>query len=76
MKEAQDTKDAIELDKFVLLEEYLEGEEASILVMMDESGMLCCPSQDQKGHWMETSAQTRAEWVLTRRHLLPALSNC
>ena len=50
MKEAQDAiKTAIELDKFVLLEEYLEGEEASILVMMDESGyVMLPPSQDHK----------------------------
>ena len=33
----------------MLLEEYLEGEEASILVMMDESGyVMLPPSQDHK----------------------------
>ena len=42
-------KDGIELDNFVLLEEYLVGEEASILVMMDESGyVMLPPSQDHK----------------------------
>ena len=49
-KEAHNVlKDGIELDKFVLLEEYLEGEEASILVIMDESGyVMLPPSQDHK----------------------------
>ncbi len=49
-KEARDAiKHGIELDNFVLLEEYLEGEEASILVMMDESGyVMLPPSQDHK----------------------------
>jgi phosphoribosylamine--glycine ligase len=39
----------LESDGFVLLEEYLSGEEASVLVMMDESGYVCLPpSQDHK----------------------------
>ena len=42
-------KKAIELDGIVLLEEHLEGEEASILVLMDESGYRILPaSQDHK----------------------------
>ena len=42
-------KDGIELDGKVLLEEFLFGEEASVLVMMDESGYVCLPaSQDHK----------------------------
>ena len=42
-------KNAIELDGLVLLEEHLEGEEASILVLMDESGYSILPaSQDHK----------------------------
>jgi len=41
--------DGIELDDFVLLEEHLFGEEASVLVVMDESGYICLPaSQDHK----------------------------
>jgi len=40
---------AINSDGYVLVEEFLEGEEASILVMMDESGYVCLPpSQDHK----------------------------
>jgi phosphoribosylamine--glycine ligase len=42
-------KDGIELDGKVLLEEFLFGEEASVLVVMDESGYVCLPaSQDHK----------------------------
>ena len=41
--------EGIELDNFVLLEEHLSGEEASVLVVMDESGYICLPaSQDHK----------------------------
>ncbi len=41
--------DGINLDDFVLIEEFLEGEEASMLVVMDESGYVCLPaSQDHK----------------------------
>jgi len=41
--------EGIKLDGFVLLEEFLEGEEASMLVVMDESGFVCLPaSQDHK----------------------------
>jgi len=41
--------EGINLDGFVLLEEFLEGEEASMLVVMDESGFVCLPaSQDHK----------------------------
>jgi phosphoribosylamine--glycine ligase len=40
---------SIDSDGFVLLEEFLAGEEASMLVMMDESGFLALPcSQDHK----------------------------
>jgi phosphoribosylamine--glycine ligase len=39
----------LESDGFVLLEEFLSGEEASVLVIMDESGYVCLPpSQDHK----------------------------
>ena len=42
-------KEGIENDNFVLLEEFLHGEEASVLVVMDESGYVCLPaSQDHK----------------------------
>jgi len=42
-------REGIELDNFVLLEEFLSGEEASVLVVMDESGYICLPaSQDHK----------------------------
>ena len=42
-------KYGIEADGFVLIEEHLEGEEASILVIMDESGyVMLPPSQDHK----------------------------
>ena len=41
--------DSISTDGFVLLEEFLTGEEASMLVIMDESGFICLPaSQDHK----------------------------
>jgi len=41
--------DSIEEDGFVILEEFLHGEEASLLVLMDESGYVCLPpSQDHK----------------------------
>ncbi|MDE0953884.1 MAG: phosphoribosylamine--glycine ligase [Candidatus Poseidoniales archaeon] len=41
--------EGLELDGFVLLEEFLSGEEASVLVVMDESGYVCLPaSQDHK----------------------------
>jgi len=42
-------RDGIVLDGKVLLEEFLHGEEASVLVVMDESGYVCLPaSQDHK----------------------------
>ena len=49
-KEAMEAiSEGIRLDGFVLLEEFLEGEEASMLVVMDESGFVCLPaSQDHK----------------------------
>ncbi len=48
--EAMDAiSEGIELDGFVLIEEFLEGEEASMLVVMDESCFICLPaSQDHK----------------------------
>ncbi|PXF24485.1 MAG: phosphoribosylamine--glycine ligase [Methanobacteriota archaeon] len=40
---------AIDSDSFVLLEEFLSGEEASMLVLLDESGWVALPaSQDHK----------------------------
>ncbi len=49
-KEAMDViSEGIGLDGFVLIEEFLEGEEASMLVVMDESTFVCLPaSQDHK----------------------------
>jgi phosphoribosylamine--glycine ligase len=42
-------REAVESDGFVLLEEHLSGEEASILIIMDESGYVLLPaSQDHK----------------------------
>ena len=42
-------QESITTDGFVLLEEFLTGEEASMLVIMDESGYICLPaSQDHK----------------------------
>ncbi len=42
-------REGIELDGLVLLEEHLAGEEASVLVIMDESGYVLLPtSQDHK----------------------------
>ncbi|MEE2811517.1 MAG: phosphoribosylamine--glycine ligase [Candidatus Thermoplasmatota archaeon] len=42
-------RSSIETDGMVLLEEFLSGEEASMLVMMDESGFVSLPcSQDHK----------------------------
>lgn len=44
--------DSIETDGFVIAEEFLHGEEASLLVLMDESGYVCLPpSQDHKRAW-------------------------
>ena len=41
--------ESIEADGFVIVEEFLHGEEASLLVLMDESGYVCLPpSQDHK----------------------------
>ncbi len=41
--------EGLEMDGFVLLEQFLSGEEASMLVMMDESGWVALPaSQDHK----------------------------
>ena len=41
--------EAIKRDGFVVLEKFLAGEEASMLVVMDESGYVCLPaSQDHK----------------------------
>ena len=41
--------DAIESDGFALIEQHLSGEEASVLVIMDESGFVLLPaSQDHK----------------------------
>tara|TARA_B100000959_G_C14830745_1_gene561782 strand:- start:72 stop:1004 length:933 start_codon:yes stop_codon:yes gene_type:complete len=46
---AQFISESIRTDDFVLLEEFLSGEEASMLVLMDESGYVCLPaSQDHK----------------------------
>jgi len=46
---AEALSSGLESDGFVLLEEHLFGEEASVLVMMDESGYVCLPpSQDHK----------------------------
>ena len=40
---------ALDVDGMVLLEEHLEGEEASVLVVMDETSFVCLPpSQDHK----------------------------
>jgi len=45
-------KDSIESDGHVLLESFLPGEEASMLVVMDASGFICLPpSQDHKRVW-------------------------
>ena len=42
-------REAVESDGFVLLEEHLSGEEASVLIMMDESDYVLLPaSQDHK----------------------------
>jgi len=42
-------REAVESDGFVLLEEHLSGEEATVLIMMDESGYVLLPaSQDHK----------------------------
>tara|TARA_X000000368_G_scaffold375425_1_gene327791 strand:- start:1681 stop:2958 length:1278 start_codon:yes stop_codon:yes gene_type:complete len=41
--------ESVEADGFVIVEEFLHGEEASLLVLMDESGYVCLPpSQDHK----------------------------
>ena len=41
--------ESVETDGFVIVEEFLHGEEASLLVLMDESGYVCLPpSQDHK----------------------------
>ena len=41
--------ESVETDGFVIVEEFLQGEEASLLVLMDESGYVCLPpSQDHK----------------------------
>ena len=41
--------ESVEADGFVIVEEFLNGEEASLLVLMDESGYVCLPpSQDHK----------------------------
>ena len=49
-KEAYEAlRNGIETDGFVLVEEHLSGEEASVLVIMDESGYVMLPaSQDHK----------------------------
>ncbi|MAZ23442.1 MAG: phosphoribosylamine--glycine ligase [Euryarchaeota archaeon] len=40
---------ALDADGMVLMEEHLDGEEASVLVVMDETGFVCLPpSQDHK----------------------------
>ena len=42
-------EESISTDGFVLFEEFLTGEEASMFVIMDESGFICLPaSQDHK----------------------------
>ena len=41
--------ESVEVDGFVIVEEFLHGKEASLLVLMDESGYVCLPpSQDHK----------------------------
>ena len=55
--------DSIEKDGFVIVEEFLDGEEASLLVIMDESGYVCLPpSQDHKRAWNGTRAPIPEEW--------------
>tara|TARA_B100001094_G_scaffold95258_2_gene91230 strand:- start:1077 stop:2342 length:1266 start_codon:yes stop_codon:yes gene_type:complete len=52
-KEAREfINDSIQSDGHVLLEAFLPGEEASMLVVMDASGFVCLPaSQDHKRVW-------------------------
>ena len=53
LKEATEfIKESIQTDGHVLLESFLPGEEASMLVVMDASGFVCLPpSQDHKRVW-------------------------
>ena len=56
--------DSIRTDGKVLLEAFLPGEEASMLVVMDGSGYVCLPaSQDHKREFEGDKAEILAEWA-------------
>ena len=55
--------DSINSDGQVLLEAFLPGQEASMLVVMDGSGFVCLPaSQDHKREFEETKVAIPVEW--------------
>ncbi len=54
---------SIETDGHVLLERFLPGEEASMLVVMDKSGYVCLPpSQDHKRAYDGDEGPIQVEW--------------
>ena len=56
--------DSIKTDGHVLLESFLPGEEASMLVVMDASGFVCLPpSQDHKRVWDGDKGLNTEAWV-------------
>ena len=57
-------EESIQSDGHILLERFLPGEEASMLVVMDRSGFVCLPaSQDHKRPMMVIEDPIRVEWV-------------
>ncbi len=53
-------QDSISTDGFVLLEEFLSGEEASMLVIMDESGFICLPPSQDPVSYTHLTLPTKA----------------
>ena len=60
---------SIRTDGKVLLEAFLPGEEASMLVVMDGSGYVCLPaSQDHKREFEGDNGRNTGAWVLMLQH--------
>lgn len=60
----------------IVIEEFLDGEEASFIVMVDGENVLpMATSQDHKRVVIVTQAQTPAEWELILQHRLLLLKS-
>jgi len=63
-------QDSIATDGKILLEEFLPGEEASMLVVMDGSGYVCLPPSQITSEFLTAIMdQILGAWVLIVQHL-------